>query len=176
MKTIPTQINRKYSVSSTVGCTITDSSGTILCNVSPQLQTDFTAISNSISTDDDNAVVSLLFCTHTSNSISHGDEQTYVTGSICTLRSEMVLDLGELTADTDLSTLDFAESGNVQTAELWFNTGSTVPTITWPAESIWCDSAPILGTDMAYRFALRREPNGKLIINLAYEYPSKSEN
>lgn len=176
MKTIPTQINRKYSVSSTVGCTITDSSGAILCNVPSLQQRDFTAISNSISTDDDNAVVSLLFCPHTANGAAHGEEQTYISGSVCMLRAGQVLDLGELTVDTNLSALNFAESGNVQTAELWFSTGSTVPTITWPAESIWCDSAPVLVTSMAYRFALRREPNGKLIINSAYEYPTGATN
>ena len=176
MKTIPTQINRKYSVSSTVGCTITDSSGSILCNVPPHQQTDFTAISDSISTDDDNAVVSLLFCPHTANGAAHGEEQTYISGSVCMLRAGQVLDLGELTIDTDLSTLNFAESGNVQTAELWFSTGSTVPTITWPTESIWYAPSPVHGTNMAYRFALRREPNGKLIINSAYEYPTGSAN
>lgn len=170
MKTIPTQINRKYTVSSTIGCTITDSNGSILCNVAPNQQTDFTAISDSISTDDDNAVVSLLFCPHTANGATHGDEQTYVTGSICTLRSEMVLDLGELTADTDLSTLNFAESGNVQTAELWFSTGSTVPTITWPTDAVWVGYTPALSSGMAYRLALRHEPKGKLIISPAYEY------
>lgn len=166
MKTIPTQINRKYTVSSTIGCTITDSNGSILCNVAPNLQTDFTAISNSITTDDDSAVISLLYCTHTGNS----NEQSYTSGSARLLRADHILDLGELSSDTDLSTLNFAASANVQTAELWFNTGSTVPTITWPAEIVWCDDAPTLTVSTAYRFALRREPNGKLIISLAYEY------
>ena len=166
MKTIPTQINRKYTVSSTIGCTITDSNGSILCNVAPNQQTDFTAISNSITSDDDAAVVSLLFCPHTGNS----NEQSYTSGSVRLLRANHILDLGELSSDTDLSTLNFAASANVQTAELWFNTGSTVPAITWPAEIVWCADAPTLTVSTAYRFAFRREPNGQLIGNIAYIY------
>lgn len=166
MKTIPTQINRKYTVSSTIGCTITDSNGSILCNVSPNQQTDFTAISSSITTDDDSAVISLLYCTHTCNS----NEQSYTSGSARLLRADHILDLGELSSDTDLSLLNFAASANVQTAELWFNTGSTVPAITWPAEIVWCADAPTLTVSTAYRFALRREPNGRLIGNIAYIY------
>ena len=170
MKTIPTQINRKYTVSSALGCTITDSSGTILCNVSPHQQTDFTAISDSVTTDDDNAVISLLFCPHSAGHANNAEGQPYTTGTARILRPGHILDLGELSSDTDLSTLNFAASTNVQTAELWFNTGSTVPAITWPAEIVWCDDAPPLSVSTAYRFALRREPNDKLIISLAYEY------
>ena len=39
-----------------------------------------------------------------------------------------------------------------------------------PAEIVWCDDAPPLSVSTAYRFALRRESNDKLIISLAYEY------
>lgn len=166
MKTIPTQINRKYTVSSTIGCTITDSSGTILCNVAPHQQTDFTAISNSITTDDEHAALSLLYCPHTGNS----NVQNYTSGSARLLRADHILDLGTISTDTDLTALSFAESANVQTAELWFTTADTAPVITWPAEIVWCDDAPTLTVSTAYRFALRREPNGKLIISLAYEY------
>ncbi len=171
MKTIPTQINRKYTVSSALGCTITDSSGTILCNVSPHQQTDFTAISDSITADDDNAVVSLLFCPHSGAQANNAEGQTYTTGSAQRLRSGHILDLGTLSTDTDLTALSFAESGNVQTAELWFTTADTAPVITWPADIVWLDdSAPEIAPSTAYRFALRREPNGKLIINPAYQY------
>lgn len=166
MKTIPTQINRKYTVSSTIGCTITDSSGTILCNVSPHLQTDFTAISNSITTNDDDAVISLLYCPHTGNS----DGQNYTSGPARLLRANHILDLGELSADADLSSIAFAESANVQTAELWFTTATTAPVITWPVDICWATPEPGIAPATAYRFALRREPSGKLIMNLAYEY------
>ena len=88
-----------------------------------------------------------------------------------TLTPGHILDLGTLTTDTDLTALSFAESANVQTAELWFTTGTTAPVITWPADAAWMDGL-LYGIDpsTAYRFALRREPNGKLIINLAYHY------
>lgn len=81
-----------------------------------------------------------------------------------------ILDLGTLTADTDLTALSFAESANVQTAELWFTTGVPAPVITWPADLVWAAPQPAISGATAYRFALRREPSGKLIINLAYEY------
>ena len=81
-----------------------------------------------------------------------------------------ILDLGTLTVDTDLTALSFAESSNVQTAELWFTTADSAPVITWPADAAWLDTEPEIAPSGAYRFALRREPNGKLIINLAYEY------
>ena len=170
LKKIPTQINRKYTVSSALACTITDSSGTILCNVSPHLQTDFTAISNSITFDDDSAVISLLYCPHSGNCTGNGEGQNYTTGTARILRPGHILDLGELTVDTDLSTLNFAESGNVQTAELWLSSGSTVPTITWPTDAVWVGYTPALSSGMAYRLALRHEPKGKLIISPAYEY------
>ena len=166
MKTIPTQINRKYTVSSTIGCTITDSNGSILCNVAPNQQTDFTAISNGITTDDDSAIISLLYCTHTGNS----NEQSYTSGSARLLRADHILDLGTISTDTDLTALSFAESANVQTAELWFTTADTAPVITWPPDAAWLDAEPEIAPSAAYRFALRREPNGKLIVNLAYEY------
>lgn len=88
-----------------------------------------------------------------------------------TLTPGHILDLGTLTTDTDLTALAFAESANVQTAELWFTTGTTAITVTWPADAAWMDGL-LYGIDpsTAYRFALRREPNGKLIINLAYHY------
>ena len=87
------------------------------------------------------------------------------------MRSGHILDLGTLSTDTDLTALSFAESGNVQTAELWFTTADATPVITWPADIVWLDdSAPEIAPTTAYRFALRREPNGKLIINLAYQY------
>lgn len=87
-----------------------------------------------------------------------------------TLTPGHILDLGELDTDTDLSALSFGESANVQTAELWFATGSTASAVTWPADIVWANPAPDLVPGSAYRFALRCEPSGKIIINLAYEY------
>lgn len=87
-----------------------------------------------------------------------------------TLTPGHIHDLGTLTVDTDLSAITFDESANVQTAELWFTTGEIVPAIHWPAGGVWVTAEPVLEPATAYRFALRREPNGKLLINLAYEY------
>lgn len=88
-----------------------------------------------------------------------------------TLTPGHIHDLGELATDTDLTALSFGESANVQTAELWFTTGATVPAIQWPGGICWLNAEPELVPAAAYRFALRREPSGKLLINLAYEYP-----
>lgn len=100
-----------------------------------------------------------------------GQKQPYMLEVPTQLRANTVHDLGLLTADLDLSSLVFEEATNeVLTAELWFTTGSTVHTVTFPSEAIWVDLKPVLTNDTAYRFAMRREPNGKLIINLAYEY------
>lgn len=87
-----------------------------------------------------------------------------------TLTPGHILDLGELATDTDLGALSFAESANVQTAELWFTTADAAPVITWPADIVWVTAEPVLDPSTAYRFALRCEPTRKLIINLAYEY------
>ena len=103
MKTIPTQINRKYTVSSTIGCTITDSNGSILCNVAPNLQTDFTAISNSITADDESAIIALLFYSYSGNCIGNSEGRTYTCGAARLLQSNHILDLGELPVDTDLN-------------------------------------------------------------------------
>lgn len=86
------------------------------------------------------------------------------------LESAWVYDLGELSADVDLSGLVFAESTNtVQTAELWLSCGSSVYSVTWPSSAVWLISEPALESGTAYRFAVRQETNGNLIINLAYE-------
>ena len=177
MKTITTQNNRKYTVSSTIGCTITDSNGSILCNVSPYQQTDFTAISNNVTTDDDSAVISLLFCPTAGNRTGNGEGQAYTCGAANLLRSDHILDLGTLTEPVDISGLSFAESANVQTAELWLTTGNTVTTIIWPTDAIWlAGGEPDLAPDTSYRFAIRREPSGIHIINCAYQYPKEPKN
>lgn len=87
------------------------------------------------------------------------------------LASAYVYDLGVMSADVDLSGLSFAESANtVQTAELWLSCGSTVYGVTWPSSAVWLTAEPALESGTAYRFAVRQEPSGKLVISAAYEY------
>ena len=105
-----------------------------------------------------------------------GQLQPYATVLPDVLRGNAVYNLGELTGAVDLAGLAFAEDDSVvQTCELWFSTGETAPEVSWPESAIWPDeggqTAPaVLGAGMAYRFALRREPGGNLIITRAYEY------
>lgn len=90
---------------------------------------------------------------------------------------DAVYDLGILTENKDLSNIKFADiSTHVQTCEIWFETGETVYMVTWPTTSIWPDEigavAPIgLMNNTAYRYAVRREPNGTFVITKAYSYP-----
>lgn len=90
---------------------------------------------------------------------------------------DVVYDLGILTENKDLSNVKFADiSTHVQTCEIWFETSETVYTVTWPATSIWPDEiggiAPAgLMINTAYRYAVRREPNGTFVIAKAYSYP-----
>ena len=108
-----------------------------------------------------------------------GQLQPYHSGALpATLEAGHAYDLGTLAADTDLSALGNALPAlpdRVQTAELWFSLGETAPAITWPQEAAWPEEpsalAPAaLAASRAYRFALRREPGGKLILCRAYEY------
>lgn len=90
---------------------------------------------------------------------------------------DAVYDLGILKENKDLSGIQFANiSTHVQTCEIWFETGETTYTVTWPAASIWPDEiggiAPAgLMSNTAYRYAVRREPNGSFVIAKAYSYP-----
>lgn len=96
---------------------------------------------------------------------------TYIAGTPVTLKSAHVYDLGELAANADLSAVAFeASSTAVQTCELWLSCGDAACTVTWPAGLVWLDGEPALEAKKHYRFALRCEPSGKLIGNLAYEY------
>lgn len=66
-------------------------------------------------------------------------------------------------------TITGAASDKVATAELWLYPASRG--IIWPDSLIWLDgSAPSLSDNTNYRFAIRQEANGNLIINLAYSY------
>lgn len=82
-------------------------------------------------------------------------------------------DLGELTANTDLSQISFPELDMAMTCEIWFSTGYTPYSLTLP-QGIY------IGASRAYldaprsnsytRVALRKEGTGNLVISIAYEY------
>lgn len=171
MQTIETQINRQYAITATTTCTVTADNGMELCTIHPGEQKIFTAISNFTKASDERAVITPIFGKFTENSTTDIPQPCHSGLLQDSLHAGHVYDLGELTSDTDLSTLCFNASAVVQTSELWFSTGNSVITIIWPADAIWVDSGhPSLSAHTAYRFALRQEPNGKLIISQAYEY------
>lgn len=104
-----------------------------------------------------------------------GQFQPYISAedvNLAALRPNAVHDLGELAVDADLSLLAFEPTATsfVLTAELWFTIGSTILTVTWPTASVWLDGPPALNPSTAYRFVIRREPAGNLILSCAYEY------
>lgn len=93
------------------------------------------------------------------------------------LISGYIYDLGVLTQNQDLSSLAFDTlNGYVQTCEVWMETGDTGYSITWPSGAVWPDepngAAPslILSGNTRYRFAVRNEGNGTVVITKAYEY------
>lgn len=98
-----------------------------------------------------------------------------------TIPSEMisgrVYDLGVLTSNQDLSAIAFKSApGYVQTCEIWMETGDTGYSITWPTSSVWPDEpnetppSIVLPVNTRYRFAVRDESNGIMVITKAYEY------
>lgn len=98
-----------------------------------------------------------------------------------TIPSEMVsgrvYDLGVINSNQDLSLITFKSApGYVQTCEIWMETGDTGYTVTWPAVAVWPDEpngvAPsfVLPVNKRYRFAVRNEGNGAMVITKAYEY------
>lgn len=103
--------------------------------------------------------------------------QLYFFDTPSEMMCDVVYDLGVLKENKDLSGIRFAEiSTHVQTCEIWFETGETVYTVTWSTDSIWPDEiggiAPTaLQPNTAYRYAVRREPNGTFVIAKAYSYP-----
>lgn len=106
------------------------------------------------------------------------EAQLYVPGIISgALVSGHVYDLGVLAQNQDLSGLTFDPlNGYVQTCEIWMETGATGYSIQWPADSVWPDESDesepnfVLPENKRYRFAIRNEGNGKIIITKAYEY------
>lgn len=106
------------------------------------------------------------------------EAQLYVPGILSgNLISGHVYDLGVLVTNQDLSGLAFEElNGYVQTCEIWMETGDTGYSVMWPEGSIWPDevngAAPgiVLPGNTRYRFAVRNEGNGTMVITKAYEY------
>lgn len=104
--------------------------------------------------------------------------QIYVPDAIPTVMvSGHVYDMGVLESNQDLSGISFTPAtGYVQTCEIWMETGTTGYSITWPAASKWPDepagAAPsvVLPGNTRYRFAVRSEGDGTMVITKAYEY------
>lgn len=169
MQTIETQLYRQYAITATTTCTVTTDNGIHLCTVQPGEQQIFTAISKLTLVSDDRAFIALLF--NNNNNTATPATKNYISGFLPKLMLDNhIYDMGELCQDADLSELSFSISSIPQTAELWFTVSDSVPVIFWPPSIVWVNEEPTLIPHTAYRFALRREPNGKLIISLAYEY------
>lgn len=113
----------------------------------------------------------------TEDSLMRGS-QLYVAGAIpAQLVSGYVYDLGVINSTQDLSAISFqAAPGYVQTCEVWMETGATGYSVTWPANSKWPDEylgnppTVTLAANKRYRFAVRSEGDGTMVITKAYEY------
>ena len=85
-----------------------------------------------------------------------------------------VYDFGVISQDINLGESEFFGKGKlIQTCEVWFETGSTVPTVTWPVGTYWIESAtgsaPTLSASTRYRIALRSEVD-TIVASIAYTY------
>lgn len=106
------------------------------------------------------------------------EAQIYLPATIPSVMvSGRVYDLGVINSNQDLSAITFkAAPGYVQTCEIWMETGDTGYSVTWPEGSVWPDEpngvAPsfVLSVNKRYRFAVRNEGNGTIVITKAYEY------
>lgn len=106
------------------------------------------------------------------------EAQIYLPATIPSVMvSGRVYDLGVLNSNQDLSAITFKSApGYVQTCEIWMETGDTGYSVTWPAGAVWPDEvggvAPsfVLSGNTRYRFAVRNEGNGTMVITKAYEY------
>ena len=104
--------------------------------------------------------------------------QTYLPDTIPgVMVSGHVYDMGVLNSNQDLSTISFASApGYVQTCEIWMQTGTTGYSVTWPTASKWPDEylgeppTVTLAPSTRYRFAIRAEGDGTMVITKAYEY------
>lgn len=106
------------------------------------------------------------------------EAQIYLPATIPSVMvSGRVYDLGVINSNQDLSAIAFKPApGYVQTCEIWMETGDTGYSVTWPVVSIWPDEpngvAPsfVLPVNKRYRFAVRNEGSGAMVITKAYEY------
>lgn len=118
-----------------------------------------------------------------SGEVSTSDEflreaQIYLPAAIPSVMvSGRVYDLGVINSNQDLSAIVFKSApGYVQTCEIWMATGTTGYSVTWPSGAVWPDevsgAAPsfVLPINKRYRFAVRDEGNGTMVITKAYEY------
>ena len=109
--------------------------------------------------------------------------QIYLPDTIpAVMESGHVYDMGVLSSNQDLSLIIFKDVNSdsstkyVQTCEIWMETGNTAYTITWPVTSKWPDesmgaiTSVTLMSNTRYRFAVRSEGDGTMVITKAYEY------
>ena len=88
-----------------------------------------------------------------------------------------IYELGLVEGSLNLSAIQFdgIEDKLVQTCEVWFRTGSTLPTITWPTGTYWIDKAngvaPTLIANMTYRIVFRNEII-RTVASVGYCYPT----
>ena len=88
-----------------------------------------------------------------------------------------IYELGLVEGSLNLSAIQFdgIEDKLVQTCEVWFKTGSTLPTITWPTGTYWIDKAngvaPTLIANMTYRIVFRNEII-RTVASVGYCYPT----
>lgn len=90
------------------------------------------------------------------------------------LENGKVYDMGDITADVDLSAMTFGENETlIQTCEVWFKTGDTIFNFSWPEGLFWIDyddgSMPALLPNMKYRIAIRNEITN-LVASISYAY------
>lgn len=184
--TFLTSPGKTYSIYSVAGCTVS-ADGSVVVTVDPGKQIAFVAPGEEISVSDPDAIVVEVTGIGADLTVA-GDlpaandnlreAQIYIPVTVpSALVSGCVYDLGVLSSDQDLSAVAFkAEPGYVQTCEIWMETGDTGYSVTWPEGSVWPDEVGgispdlVLPTNKRYRFAVRAEGDGTIVINKAYEY------
>lgn len=184
--TFLTSPGKTYSIYSAAGCTVSVD-GTVVVTVEPGKQIAFVAPDEEIVVSDADAIVVEVTGIGADLTVE-GDmpasndnlreAQLYIPITTpSTLVSGCVYDLGVLSSEQDLSAIAFkAEPGYVQTCEVWMETGDTGYAVTWPEGSVWPDEiggiapAITLPVNKRYRFSVRAEGDGTLVITKAYEY------
>ena len=183
-KTFYVSPGRSYTVTASEGTTITYPGITKpAATVGSEGSVTFNCTGTEIVVSDDSAQIAQNFNNAGAAVAGAGggnlkEAQLYVPGILSgNLVSGHVYDLGVLATDQDLSSIAFeALNGYVQTCEIWMETGDTGYSITWPEGSVWPDEADgaapgiVLPENTRYRFAVRNEGNGTMVITKAYEY------